>query len=194
MRSSGSSPSRACAATEDSRVACGAGRHAARLSVMARLLIVHHTPSPATQEMFEAVLAGAMTGEITGVGVVTRPALIAAAADALNADGYLLGPHANIGYMSGALKHFFDGICYRCLTNRDGRPPIRAVRTRKQRHHRRRQGGGGHRHRAEMAARQVGCDGGRPARTPRPRRMPVGFHKSAGSCDLERWERHGREA
>jgi hypothetical protein len=144
-------------------VACGAGRHAARLSVMARLLIVHHTPSPATQEMFEAVLAGAMTGEITGVGVVTRPALIAAAADALNADGYLLGPHANIGYMSGALKHFFDGICYRCLTNRDGRPPIRAVRTRKQRHHRRRQGGGGHRHRAEMAARQVGCDGGRPA-------------------------------
>lgn len=89
---------------------------------MARLLIVHHTPSPAAQEMFEAVLAGAMTGEITGVGVGTRPAFIAAAADALNADGYLLGPLANIGYMSGALKHFFDGIYYRCLTVTAGRP------------------------------------------------------------------------
>ena len=84
-------------------MACGAGRHAARLSVTARLLIAHHTPSPATQEMFEAVLAGAMTGEITGVGVVTRPALIAAAADALNADGYLLGPPAATMNSHGAM-------------------------------------------------------------------------------------------
>jgi len=89
---------------------------------MARLLIVHHTPSPATQEMFEAARAGAMTGEITGLEVVTRPALIASAAQALNADGYLLGTPANIGYMSGALKHLFDGIYHRCLNATAGRP------------------------------------------------------------------------
>jgi multimeric flavodoxin WrbA len=82
---------------------------------MARLLIVHHTPSPSMQAMLEAVLAGASNDEIEGVEVVVRPALTASAVDVLGADGYLLGTPANIGYMSGALKHFFDGIYYPCL-------------------------------------------------------------------------------
>ena len=58
---------------------------------MPRLLIVHHTPSPALQEMFEAALSGARTDEIEGVEVVIRPALTAAAVDVLEADAYLLG-------------------------------------------------------------------------------------------------------
>jgi multimeric flavodoxin WrbA len=89
---------------------------------MRRLLIVHHTPSPAMQEMFEAVVAGAGNDEISGVELVIRPALTAAAVDALAADGYLLGTPANIGYMSGALKHFFDGIYYPCLEATQRRP------------------------------------------------------------------------
>src|SRR5258706_4349230 len=71
--------------------------------LMRRLLFVHHTPSPAMQAMFEAVQAGAHTDEIEGVEVVVAPALTAGAADVLNADGYLLGTPANIGYMSRAL-------------------------------------------------------------------------------------------
>jgi hypothetical protein len=89
---------------------------------MSTLLIVHHTPSPALQEMFEAAVSGARTDEIEGVDVVIRPALTAAAVDVLEADGYLLGTPANIGYMSGALKHFFDGIYYPCLEATRRRP------------------------------------------------------------------------
>jgi multimeric flavodoxin WrbA len=89
---------------------------------MPSLLIVHHTPSPALQEMFEAALRGARAEEIEGVDVAIRPALTAAAADVLEADGYLLGTPANIGYMSGALKHFFDGIYYPCLEATQRRP------------------------------------------------------------------------
>ncbi len=89
---------------------------------MPTLLIVHHTPSPALQAMFEAAVSGSRTDEIEGVEVVIRPALTAAAADVLQADGYLLGTPANIGYMSGALKHFFDGIYYPCLEATRRRP------------------------------------------------------------------------
>src|ERR1700746_2070064 len=89
---------------------------------MPRLLVVHHTPSPALQEMFEAAVSGARTDEIKGVEVVVRPALTATAVDVLEADGYLLGTPANIGYMSGALKHFFDQIYYPCLEATVRRP------------------------------------------------------------------------
>jgi multimeric flavodoxin WrbA len=89
---------------------------------MPKLLIVHHTPSPATHAMFESVRTGASDPQITGVDVVARAALSATAVDVLEADGYLLGTPANLGYISGALKHFFDTIYYPCLDECAGRP------------------------------------------------------------------------
>jgi multimeric flavodoxin WrbA len=90
---------------------------------MPRLLIVHHTPSPATAELFDAVLRGATEPEeLSEVEVVRRPALAATASDVLAADGYLLGTPANLGYMSGALKHFFDQVYYPVLDATAGRP------------------------------------------------------------------------
>jgi multimeric flavodoxin WrbA len=77
---------------------------------VARLLIVHHSPTPNTRALADAVIAGARDDAITGVDVVVREALEASAEDVLAADGYLLGTSANFGYMSGALKHFFDTI------------------------------------------------------------------------------------
>lgn len=89
---------------------------------MARLLVVHHTVSPALEALFDAAVDGARDPSIQGVEVVCRPALVATAVDALDADGYLLGTPANLGYVSGALKHFFDTIYYPCLDAAAGRP------------------------------------------------------------------------
>ncbi len=77
---------------------------------MARLLVVHHCPTPRLVSLAEAVLAGANDPDIEGVEVVVRPALEATVEDVLAADGYLLGTSANLGYISGALKHFFDSV------------------------------------------------------------------------------------
>ncbi|WP_191834121.1 MULTISPECIES: flavodoxin family protein [Tsukamurella] len=89
---------------------------------MAVLLVIHHTPSPHCQEMFEAVIAGATDPEIEGVEVVRRAALTLSPADVLAADGYVLGSPANLGYISGALKHAFDTIYYPCLDSTRDRP------------------------------------------------------------------------
>ena len=86
------------------------------------LVHVHHTTSPSVHAMFDAVQSGATDPQIEGVDVVTRAALQASVSDALAADGYLLGTPANLGYMSGALKHFFDQIYYPCLEATIGRP------------------------------------------------------------------------
>jgi NAD(P)H-dependent FMN reductase len=77
---------------------------------MPRLLVVHHSPTATVQRLTDAVLAGTRDDEIQGVEVVVRAALEAHADDVLAADGFLLGTTANFGYMSGALKHFFDTI------------------------------------------------------------------------------------
>lgn len=89
---------------------------------MPRLLIVHHTPSPSMHAMFDAVRSGARDEQIVGVEVLERPALGATEADVLSADGFVLGSPANLGYLSGALKHFFDTIYYPCLESTIGRP------------------------------------------------------------------------
>ncbi|MFE6448356.1 MULTISPECIES: flavodoxin family protein [Nocardiopsis] len=89
---------------------------------MARLLIVHHTVSPATRQLLEAVLEGARDDDIEGVEVRAEAALSATASDLLGADAVVLGTPANIGYMSGALKVFFDTVFYPAQGTTEGLP------------------------------------------------------------------------
>jgi multimeric flavodoxin WrbA len=87
-----------------------------------QLLVVHHTTSPPLQALLEAVLDGTRAEGLEDVEVVVRAALAATAVDVLAADGFVLGTPANIGYLSGAMKHFFDTVYYPCLTAKTGAP------------------------------------------------------------------------
>ena len=68
------------------------------MSEQPRILVVHHTPSPALQELLDAVRSG--IAEVAGVEILVRPALVASPTEVLEADGYVLGTPANIGYMA----------------------------------------------------------------------------------------------
>lgn len=86
------------------------------------LLIVAHNPSPNTQQLVVATLRGAMHDDIEGVAVKHIPPLQAVADDVLRADAIILGTTENFGYMSGALKDFFDRIYYPCLEHTEAMP------------------------------------------------------------------------
>lgn len=89
---------------------------------MANLLIVSHRPSENTEAMNRAVISGVRHPDISGIeSRVIRP-LEAAAGDVLWADGVILGTTENFGYMSGAMKDFFDRIYYPCLEKSEGLP------------------------------------------------------------------------
>lgn len=67
-------------------------------------------------------MSGATDPEIKGVEVMRRPALTVSPVEMLEADAYLLGTPANLGYVSGALKHAFDQSYYQLLDSTRGRP------------------------------------------------------------------------
>ncbi len=92
------------------------------------LVVVAHVPSANTLRLVEAVLRGARNPEIDGVAVRHVPPLEAGPADVLGADALVLGTTENLGYMSGALKDFFDRIYYPCLDQAEGLPYALYVR------------------------------------------------------------------
>jgi len=86
------------------------------------LLIVAHNPSPNTQKLVDACLHGARHEDIEGIEVRFKPPLQATSDDVLWADAIILGTTENFGYMSGALKDFFDRIYYPCLEQTEAMP------------------------------------------------------------------------
>ncbi|MCW8196086.1 flavodoxin family protein [Proteobacteria bacterium 005FR1] len=94
---------------------------------MAKLLINVHCPSPNTEKLRDALVKGASHPDIDVELRVTEP-LRATADDVLWSDGILLGTTENFGYMSGAMKDFFDRIYYPCLEKTEGLPYAIAIR------------------------------------------------------------------
>ena len=79
---------------------------------MKHLLIVYHSKTGNTERLARAVIEGARDEAVQGVEVRVRLARQADAEDLLWAHALLLGTPENFGYMSGALKDFFDRTFY----------------------------------------------------------------------------------
>lgn len=86
------------------------------------LLIVGHVPSPNTHRLRDAVVAGAEHPDISGVEIACKSPFDTDPADVLAAQAVILGTTENLGYMSGALKDFFDRVYYPCLEEKQGLP------------------------------------------------------------------------
>jgi NAD(P)H-dependent FMN reductase len=89
---------------------------------MPHLLVVCHCPSPNVTTLCQAAVAGARAGADGELEVRMRAPLDADANDVLDSAGILIGTTENFGYMSGALKDFFERIYYPCLEHTQGRP------------------------------------------------------------------------
>ena len=93
-----------------------------------KLLVVAHTPSENTIKLKDAVMRGIQHPDISNVSSLYIPPLQASAEDVMDADAIVLGTTENLGYMSGALKDFFDRIYYPCLDVKQGLPVVVYIR------------------------------------------------------------------
>ena len=93
-----------------------------------KLLVVAHAPSPNTLKLRQAIEQGAQHEDIENVEVTVLPPLEAGPEDVLACDAIILGTTENLGYMSGALKDFFDRSYYPVLEERQGLPCALYVR------------------------------------------------------------------
>ena len=100
---------------------------------MSNLLIIHHSPTILLQQATECVHLAAMDAvtELVKAGLLTnadelsvilRPALTASLDDLHSASAVLVGTPANFGYLSGAVKHFFDSTFTDRGAHSDGLP------------------------------------------------------------------------
>jgi len=90
--------------------------------VTKRLLIVAHVPSENTIALRDAVARGAASPDVSGIEVIAKTPFEAGPEDVLACDGIILGTTENLGYMSGALKDFFDRTYYGVIDEKQGLP------------------------------------------------------------------------
>jgi hypothetical protein len=92
------------------------------------LLIVAHAPSPKTAVLRDALRDGAQQIETENLSVRCLTPFEAGPDDVLKAQAIILMTPENLGYMSGALKDFFDRIYYPCLEKTQGMPYALVIR------------------------------------------------------------------
>ena len=95
---------------------------------MSLLLIVSHTPSKKTRKLTDAVARGAAAADSENLVTRTQSPFDTSPDDVRAASGIILGTTENFGYMSGAMKDFFDRIYYPCLKKTEALPYALFVR------------------------------------------------------------------
>jgi len=87
---------------------------------MKTLLVVYHSMTGGTEQMVQALVAGAAAED----GVTTRlqHASAARAAEVIAADAYVFATPENLAAISGLMKDFFDRCYYPALDRINGRP------------------------------------------------------------------------
>jgi len=86
------------------------------------LLVVFHSRTGTTQALCDAAVAAATEAAADEVTLRVLGAFGAGPDDVLWAHGILLVTPANFGYMSGALKDFFERVYHPCLDATAGLP------------------------------------------------------------------------
>jgi multimeric flavodoxin WrbA len=92
------------------------------MSETRRLLVVFHSRSGGTAAMKDAVVTGATDDAIEGVEVRVQGAFDTTVDDVRACNAIVLGTPENFGYMSGAVKDFFERIYYPLLEETPGLP------------------------------------------------------------------------
>lgn len=90
--------------------------------VAKRLLLIAHAPSPNTARLRDAVAQGARHPDIDGVDIAVQTPFDTVPQDIIGVGAVILGTTENLGYMSGALKDFFDRCYYPCQDTAQGMP------------------------------------------------------------------------
>ncbi len=86
-----------------------------------RLLVVYHSKDGKTGRLAKALYKGATDTELT-IDCRFKTAVESDKDDLLWSDGIIFGTPENFGYMSGALKDFFDRTFYEVEGQLEGKP------------------------------------------------------------------------
>ncbi len=95
---------------------------------MKTLLMVAHCPSENTRKLWDSITEGVASIKMNNTQFKALSAFDTQPEDVLNADAIIMGTTENLGYMSGALKDFFDRCYYPCLERKQGLPCAAFVR------------------------------------------------------------------
>lgn len=93
-----------------------------------QLLVVAHCPSPNTEALREALLSAIRQQDAPKVQLTSLSPFDVKADHVLATDAIILGTTENLGYMSGALKDFFDRTYYAVLEKKQGLPCAAFIR------------------------------------------------------------------